>query len=351
MTPKVFAGLAIVTAAVVVAAGFSIADRYQTASFVAEKEPIFPVMHDKVNEVSEILYEDKQVRILVARKDGKWVLAERHDYPVSDQIVRELLIGLSELKVLEPKTKSPKLYTRIQVDDMANEKSLAKHLMVKGKGGEPLIDALIGRRNFDTTGLTDEGRYVRRVGEAQSWLAAGRFEIPDAIKKWVAKEFMSVDAKSIDTARTIHPDGSQLVVQREKQGETRFKVLNVPEGREVEYQIDVDNISDGPDKIEFEDVAKPGEIEFPKEQTIHTTYRTYDGLIVDVDLVARDESKSDFWARFKASVADNAEKKDEVAKEAEKINAEVTQWVYKVPPFKYRYMTRKLEEVLKKETS
>lgn len=351
MTPKVFAGLAAVTAVVVVAAGFSVAQRYQTATYVPEKEPIFPAMHDKVNEVSEILYQDKQVRILVARKDGKWVLAERHDYPVSDQIVRELVIGLAELKILEPKTKLPKLYARIQVDDLANEKSLAKHLVVKGKGGEVLIDALIGRRNFDTTGLTDEGRYVRRSGEAQSWLVAGRFEIPDAIKKWVGKEFMSVDAKRIDTARTVHPDGGALNVQREDKSGTRFKVLNVPQGREVEYQIDVDNISDGLDKIEFEDVAKAGEVEFPKEQTIRTTYRTYEGLIVEAELVARDESKSDFWARFKASVADDAASKDEVAKEADKINAETANWVYKVPAFKYRYMTRKLEEVLKKETS
>jgi hypothetical protein len=184
MTPKAFIGFTAVTAVVIVAAGFAIAERYATSTFVHEKEPIFPAMHDKVNEVTELLYEDKQVRIAVARKDGKFVLTERHDYPVSNEIVRELVIGLAELKVLEPKTKIEKLYTRIQVDDLAKEKSLAKHMVVKGKNGETLIDALIGRRNFDTTGLTDEGRYVRRSGEAQSWLVAGRFDIPDQIKKW-----------------------------------------------------------------------------------------------------------------------------------------------------------------------
>ncbi len=351
MTPKAFIGFTAVTAVVIVAAGFAIAERYATSTFVHEKEPIFPAMHDKVNEVTELLYEDKQVRIAVARKDGKFVLTERHDYPVSNEIVRELVIGLAELKVLEPKTKIEKLYTRIQVDDLAKEKSLAKHMVVKGKNGEALIDALIGRRNFDTTGLTDEGRYVRRSGEAQSWLVAGRFDIPDQIKKWVGKEFMTVDAKRVDTAKTTHPDGTFLIVQREDKTGTRFKVLNVPKGREVEYQIDVDNISDGVDRIEFEDVRKPGEIEFPKEKTIHTTYNTYDGLIVDVDLVATDESKSEFWARMKASVSDKAENKEEVTKEAEKINAEVTNWVYRVPAFKFRYMTRRLDEVLKKEDS
>jgi hypothetical protein len=354
MTPKAFIAFSAVTAVIIAAAGFVVVERYATATFVKEKEPIFPAMHDKVNEVTELLYEDKQVRIKVARQpDGQFVLAERHNYPVSNEIVRELVIGLAELKVLEPKTKLEKLYPRIQVDDLEKENSLAKHLQVKGKNGEMLIDALIGRRNFDTTGLTDEGRYVRRVGEAQSWLVAGRFDIPDQIKKWVGKEFMNVDAKRIDTSTTSHPDGTQLIVQRQDKSGTRFKVLNVPEGREVEYQIDVDNISDGVDRIEFEDVAKPGEhgIDFPKDKTIRTTYKTYDGLIVEADVYAKDESKSEFWGRFKASVADSAENKDEVQKEADKINAEVTNWVYRIPAFKYRYMSRRLDEVLKKEDS
>ena len=352
MTPRAFLAFSAVTAVVIVAASFVVVERYATATFVKEKEPIFAAMHDKVNEVTEILYEDKQVRIAVARRaNGQFVLSERNDYPVSNDIVRELVIGLAELKVLEPKTKLEKLYPRIQVDDLAKEKSLAKHLVVKGKNGETLIDALIGRRNFDTTGLTDEGRYVRRTGEAQSWLVAGRFDIPDQIKKWVGKEFMNVDSKRVDTSTTTHPDGTKLIVQREDKSGTRFKVLNVPKGREVEYQIDVDNISDGPDRIEFDDVAKPGEIDFPKDKVIHTTYTTYDGLMIDAEVFARDESKSEFWGRFKASVSDKAENKDEVQKEAEKINAEVSNWVYRIPAFKYRYMSRRLDEVLKKEDS
>ena len=104
MTPKAFLAFTAVTAVVVVTASFVVVERYATATFVKEKEPIFPSMHDKVNDVTELLYEDKQVRIKVARQpDGQFVLAERHNSPVSSQIVRELVIGLAELKVLEPK--------------------------------------------------------------------------------------------------------------------------------------------------------------------------------------------------------------------------------------------------------
>ena len=70
MTPKAFLTFSGVTALVVVASMFIVVERYATATFVKEKEPIFPAMHDKVNEVTELLYEDKQVRIKVARRNG-----------------------------------------------------------------------------------------------------------------------------------------------------------------------------------------------------------------------------------------------------------------------------------------
>ncbi len=349
MTPKIFVGFTAVTAVIVVAASISIAHRYQTATYVPEKEPIFPAMNSKINDVTQISVEDKQGKVVIARKGDQWVMPERHDYPVSNEVVRDTLVGIAELKILEPKTKRPALYTRIQVDDLSVEKSLAKHLIVKGKDGEVLADALIGRRNFDTTGLTDEGRYVRRSGEEQSWLVAGRFDMPDAIKKWVGKEFMDVDDKRVDTATTVQPDGTKLIVVRAKQGETHFDVTNVPKGREVEYQIDVDNISDGIDKIELEDVKQAGEVDFPKDKTIHTIYHTYDGLQVDVDLQG-DDKTSIFWAKFKASVAPDAKEEDKAARQAEadKINAAVSPWIYQIPAFKYRYMSRRLDEVLKK---
>ena len=56
-------------------------------------------------------------------------------------------------------------------------------------------------------------------------------------------------------------------------------------------------------RIELEDVAKPGEVEFPKEQTIKTTYKTYEGLIVEAELfVLRDSGGSDSrWGGWKST--------------------------------------------------
>ena len=69
----------------------------------------------------------------------------------------------------------------------------------------------------------------------------------------------------------------------------------------------------------------------------------YDGLILDAEIFEDEESK--FWGRFKAT-ADSAASK-EIRKESSLINSTVSKWIYELPAHKFRYMSRKLEDVLK----
>ncbi|MEE2760322.1 MAG: DUF4340 domain-containing protein [Pseudomonadota bacterium] len=345
MTPRTFVGFTAVTAAVIVAAGFSIAERYSTDVFVLTDMPMFEDLTAKVNDINEISVQDNEKTVVIRRKGENWVLPERSNFPASNETVRQFLVKLAELRVRERKTADPNLHARLQVEDLRGKKDLSKRLIVKDKDGNVLIDTLVGRQTFDIAGTVDAGRYVRKWGDSQSWLTAGTFNMPDSIAKWVQPEFMNVNSKRIKTVTVRHPDGNQLTVVRIDPKGTKFKALGVPEGRKVEYQIDVDNMSDGVDRIELEDVRRPGKIEFSAGKTIKTTLRTYDGLIVEAELLSKNKDE-EFWARFKARVADIAKEKIKIAEEAAKINATVTKWDYKIPAFKYRYMTRKMQDVL-----
>lgn len=345
MTPKTFFSFTAVTAVIIVVAGFSIAERYSTDVFVLTDKPMFEDLTAKVNDITEISVQDNEKTVVIRRKGENWVLPERSDFPASNETVRQFLVKLAELRVRERKTANPSLHARLQVEDLKGKKDLSKRLIVKDKGGNVLVDTLIGRQNFDIAGTVDAGRYVRKLGDPQSWLTAGTFDMPDSIAKWVQPEFMNVNSKRIETVTVRHPDGNQLTVERIDPKGTKFAALDVPKGRNVEYQIDVDNMSDGVDRIELEDVRRPGKIEFPEGKTIKTTLRTYDGLIVESELFSKNKDE-EFWARFKARVADNAKDRAKIVEEVAKINATVTKWDYKIPAFKYRYMTRKMQDVL-----
>ena len=52
----------------------------------------------------------------------------------------------------------------------------------------------------------------------------------------------------------------------------------------------------------------------------------------------------EFWGHFRVKAKDNVAKS--VVDEAKSINSRVENWVYSLPAHKYRYMTRKVEDVL-----
>ena len=340
MNPKTFIGFTVITAIVVAAASFSVASRYSVHKVGLEDKPVLPGFAEKASSVTEIIVQDAKTKLTVKRVGDKWVLADRQGYTASNEVLSDLLLGLSELRLREAKTKKPKLYERLQVEDLKGDKAKSILLTVKSKSGE-LAKLIIGKINADVAGPSNSGRYIRMPGDAQSWLASGRLDIPGAINKWVEPEFLDVASKRITNVVVSHPDGQKMIVSRVDK--EKFKIDNMPAGWKIEYQSDIDNMGDGLDKLELEDVMARGQIKFPADKTIKTEIKTNDGLIMNVNMVDVDDGN--FWAELTARTSDTAS--EAIKKEAAAINAKVSKWVYQLPAHKYRYMSRKHSDVLK----
>lgn len=367
MNPKYLVGFAAVTAVVIIAASASLSARFGATGAGIGTDPVFPGLGDKVNEAVEVSIQTNKETLTVKRGPKGWMIVERQGYIVPDDRIQKLMLALSDAKLAEAKTKMKDRYKRIQVEDPADKGALSRLARVKDKDGNILAELVVGRLNQDFGGVEGVGTYIRKPTEDQSWVASGRIQIPDEVKKLVKSEFMNVEAKRIQTASVVQPDGQRMAIKKIDQKEGKYQIVDLAPGAKIQYPIDVNNIGDGLEGLELEDVMAAGKIEFPEGKTVKTEYRTGDGLIVNVELV--DKGGDKFWARFRASAAAGAkqmpaatdgdktpekkdgdkpeEKMDPVA-EAAKINAAVKDWVYQVPAFKYRYMTRKLDDVLEK---
>ncbi|MDA0240454.1 MAG: DUF4340 domain-containing protein, partial [Proteobacteria bacterium] len=239
-------------------------------------------------------------------------------------------------------------YKRIQVEDPKDKDGLSRLVELKDKAGKSVAALVVGRLNQDFGGIEGVGTYIRKPEDEQSWLASGRLVVPDKVKNWVKPGFLNVTAKRVEHAVVTQPDGEAMEVKKVDPKSGNYQIVNLSPTAKVKYPNDVTNIGDGLEGLELEDVRASDKIKFLVDKTIKTTYRTTDGLIVNVELF--DGGGDKFWARFKASSMPDAKATAEMdpAKEAEKINAAVKDWVYQVPAFKYRYMTRKLDDVIEK---
>ena len=158
-----------------------------------------------------------------------------------------------------------------------------------------------------------------------------------------------MDAKRIAGATIRHADGDVMEIERITPAGGKFRIVGLDPNAKVKFASDIDNVADALENLELEDIKKAGDVEFPADKLVKTEYRTADGLIVNAESFESEDTF--FWARYKARAADDAspEMKAKADKEAAEINARVSPWVYRIPAFKYRYMSRRVKDVLEEE--
>ena len=182
MNSKSFLIFLIFTTVVVIAAGISIASRYNATTSGFLEERVFEGFSKKFSNVDEIIVQDKDKTIKVKRSGENWLMVGRSDYRASSEAVRNILVGVAELRLKEPKTERANLYSRLAVRDVSEPGAKSTLLTIKDKNGDVLATLLVGRETSEVSGASDVGRYIRKPGEARSWLAEGRLALPNNVK-------------------------------------------------------------------------------------------------------------------------------------------------------------------------
>ncbi len=122
------------------------------------------------------------------------MLPDRHDYPIREARLRELLTGLSELRLVESRGSDPLNLARFGVDDPASPESTANHLRLLDAEGGVIVDVLLGRRRMRTQGNLPESVYIRRAGDSEAWLAEGRIPVETYAASWMERDVANLAA-------------------------------------------------------------------------------------------------------------------------------------------------------------
>jgi hypothetical protein len=292
-------------------------------------------------------------------------VTEKSGYVASATELREALTGLAEARILELKTANAELYDRLGVEDITGAEAAGVSVTLAAPGHE-LPTIILGNA---------EGakyRYARRAGEAQSFLIDRNPDFPRAAAQWVDSVIVDVRGDRVRQVTITHTDGEVLRLSKTGPELTNFEVAGVPAGRELSYPGVANVSANALRELNLEDV-EPAAANPAVDPTI-VEYRTFDGLVVRVTGVKRNDES---WVSFEASVdaeqaaaaaaapaaaaseagaapaapgapatAPAATTPDPAA-EAERINAKVGGWRYKIAGFQYDQMTRRMADLLK----
>ena len=362
--------IALVVALVVLGALAYFGQRARAPVAAAAGAAFVPGLQAALNDVERVTIKKaggETVATIEKHADG-WTVAEKGGYPADVAKLRQNLRALAEAKILETKTANPAFYDKLGVLDVADAKATGLAVAIAAPG-----------KDFGTVILGDakgtKQRYARRASEPQSYLLDRDPSFPKTAAQWLDASIVDVRGNRVRQVTIKHPDGETVAISKSNADAANFDVAGVPKGRELLYPGVANVIGNALRELNLEDVERADAT--TPDKPVQVEYRTFDGLVVRITGVKRGDEA---WIAVAASVdageaaqaqaaakpappadaadaaakpADAAAKPTDAAAtadpaaEAQRINARVSAWRYKLATFQYDQMTRKMADLLK----
>ena len=209
--------LASATAALVAIAIVVLASGDRGVSRAAPGQSAFPALAARLGDVASVTVSRDGTTMTLIRDGDNWLVAEKGNYPANAAKISQIVRAMADLTLVEPKTQNPDLYPRLEVEDPGNGKSTV--VAVKDKSGGDLAQAIVGKRRYDRLGAGNDGVYLRKPGEAQSWLARGTLDPSGDAASWLDRQIIDISEKKIAKVTLTQADGSKLVISRSAPGQ------------------------------------------------------------------------------------------------------------------------------------
>lgn len=286
---------------------------------------VFPGLSQQLGSVNRVTMVHGAQKAILKRAANGWQIEDKGGWPADATHVRHLLLGLAELRYVEPKTREPALYARLGVEGAGKPESKSTLLTVADAKGKLLADIIAGNSKYDELGGGDDGLYVRKPGDVQSWLARGSLGLTGDNSIWLDKTLFDVPAATIKEAVFIAADTQAVAIVRAAAGDRFHLTSPIPKGKKLKDGDPLAEPAGALASLELADVQPAAAFTWPTTGGAHARFMTFDGLTVTLDIA--DQGKTT-WVRIVAAGSGDA------AAKAQAINAKVHGWVFAFPDYK-----------------
>ena len=370
MSLRAFLALALTTLIAVVAVFVVMMTQGSGPAAREPGTPILPELAANAGNVSRIVMTRAGEKTTIKRVEGsgdtaKWVVEEFFDYPSHPLLVRDVIAGMASLQTMEPKTRRPDLYSKLDVDDPTSSTAKSTRLELF-TGDKKIADLILGRTKSAFAG--QESMYVRRPDEDRAWLAKGKAEAPFNRIGWVDNQFLVVDLPRIKYATLNTPaKGPRVHVFKKDKDERDFTIEGMPADYEVKDIFAAEDVARVIQQLSFEDVRPADKMPIDTNAQPWAEFVTFDGLKINLWLKQQDGKN---WVAIRALAApdapppapapeakegeqkdsqDSGEKPRDVPAEIKSINEKTGTWVYAIPSYENGNLRKTLDDLIQKK--
>lgn len=214
--------------------------------------------------------------------------AEQDVYPISQDKLANFIATLMTAKLVEAKTKKPENYSRLGLQAIDADDSLATQVVIKG--ANKTWQLLVGNKVS-----ASEGQYILKPNDQQSWRTDKTIRLPMDKFSWLKQPILPYVSKDITSVSRIDGENWQIV----RAQDNSLQLANMPKNKELQYQGILGSIINNITSLDFERLL-PIQNEFAQTLKLLTQLEvsTADNHIFQVVVSGRDDK---YFVNFSAN--------------------------------------------------
>lgn len=301
---------------------------------------MLPTLQARINDVAVVEIERGGTTSRLVRGEHGFGLESRAGFPARIETLRPVLVGLSTMRIVEPKTADSAKHALLDLAPPAAGSEATRIRLVDGSGAV-LASVIVGKT--DATGMRS---FVRRDAENQSYLVDERIAMPTEELGWIDKSIVQVARDRVRSVEIAHSDGEVLLIQRANEEARDFELASMPAERRTKPAAVVGATGGALAFLSLEDVLPDvgHGLDLPHDP-IRVTFETFDEYAVEVEAFSVGEAT---WVRVRASAEPGSGSGDPARGEARagEINRRTQGWLFRVSEHTAGLLRRRLEDVL-----
>lgn len=325
--------------------------RYERGTRLAlSEQPMFPDLFAQAGTIDRVVLKTGSATTRLVKDASGWHVGERHDFKADTDKLADLIAEVGRIRLIEPRSENPELFDRMDLAGPDLAGSLGKQVTLAA-GDKILADLIVGKTRR-TAGTGPRQFFTRHAAGTQTWLAEGVIDPSPQPTAWLYKTAIDIQQSRIRRLEIRHPDGDRSLMERDTPSDS-FRLMNAPKGRAVK-QAAVTSATYGIQGLPLNDVFTAEEKTIEFESPVVAEFTTFDGLILTTEVQARMDS---YYLRVKASPAagiapppaatgPESSAVPDPAAEAARLNAELSNWVFLIPPHTADTFGRRLDGLL-----
>ena len=242
-----------------------------------EYNKLFSDINSQIDSVSRIEIENNSNIVYLFKNNDTWVLPSYYDYPASEEKIRNLLLSIVQLKVIDKKTNNPDLHKNLGLSFPLEKNSFRVRLL--GEEKNLISDFIIGKNSTHNNDFS----YIRKFDNDQSWLFKNVFDINKNEIDWSENSIIKIARwriKSVKLENSQNKD-NHIYLYKKKYSDQSFKLTNIPKGFNLNSNFNLGAFSSLLESVKKVDIKK---YSFNKNNNFikNLYFETFDGLIINI---------------------------------------------------------------------